>query len=135
MTDEAREEDPLDAESPYGDQDEYGALRVPDLWPTISLLFFVLSLGARYLLRALPDQLLPLEILYGPLRFLLPGLTVLVLATLGLLTGLLGLRSSGARGVARLGVLLNGIVLALSLLAVWAFFTILPDEAVGTWRR
>lgn len=49
-----------------------------------------------------------------------------VLATVGLLFGLMGLRRPETRGVARIAVLLNLIVLGLSALAIAAFYYILP---------
>lgn len=99
---------------------EYGALDLPDAWHALSLVLFTASLGARYLVR-----LLPLEGSYFT-RVLLPPLTVFALAGVGLLCGLVGLRRPQGRGVARVGVFLNAIVLALAALAAVWFFRLLP---------
>ena len=49
-----------------------------------------------------------------------------MLATVGLLFGLVGLRRPASRSVARIAVLLNLIVLGLSALAIAVFYYILP---------
>ena len=100
---------------------EYGALDLPDAWNVASLACFVSALGARFLVRLLPAA----HSYFG--RAILPGLAVLVLAALGLLFGLLGMRKPRGRGLARIGVFLNATVLVLGALAVAAFFYILPD--------
>ncbi|HSG39479.1 MAG TPA: hypothetical protein VLE27_07550 [Thermoanaerobaculia bacterium] len=97
---------------------EYAALDAPDAWHVISLAFFTAALGARYLVRLLPAAPFP--------RTLLPGLAVLLFATLGLLCGFLGMRNPRGRGVAKIGVFLNATALLLGLLATAAFFYILP---------
>lgn len=103
------------------DQGEYAVLRVPDAWHVLSLLFFVAALGSRFLVRFLP---VGRGFFYRPVlsAFLVP-----VLAGIGLLLGLAGLRRPATRGVARVAVFLNSIVLVLSALALAAFFYILPD--------
>jgi hypothetical protein len=97
---------------------EYAALDAPDAWHVASLALFAAALGARYLVRLLPAAPLP--------RTLLPGLAVLLFASLGLLCGFLGLRSPRGRGMAKIGVFLNATALVLGLLATAAFFYILP---------
>jgi hypothetical protein len=99
---------------------EYGALVLPDAWHVASLACFAAALGARFLVRLLP---------IGDSRFghvFLPGLAVFALAGLGLLFGLLGLRTPHGRGLPKMGMLLNVIVLVLSGLAVAAYVYILP---------
>jgi hypothetical protein len=106
---------------PPFDEGEYAVLQVPDAWHVLSLVFFAAALGARYLVRLLPSGR---GIFYRPV---LTAFSVPVLAALGLLFGLVGLRRPATRSIARVAVFLNGIVLVLSLLALAAFFYILPD--------
>jgi hypothetical protein len=105
---------------PY-DEGEYAVLRVPDAWHVLSLAFFAAALGSRFLVQFLPQGR---GFFYRPVltAFLVP-----VLAGIGLLLGLAGLRNPGTRGVARIAVLLNLIVLVLSALALAVFFYIMPD--------
>lgn len=100
---------------------EYGVVRIPDAWHVASLACFVAALGARFVVGLIPRAWsLPIS------RLLLPGLAVLVLASLGIAFGLLGLRSSRGRETARVAIFLNASVLVLALLAAAAFFYILP---------
>lgn len=110
---------PIPVEAPLSDG-EYGTLDFSTRWPVLSFLCFALALGARYLVQAIPR-----EVVGWPMRMLLPGLGVLALCFLGLIFGLLGLRKPEHRGMARVGILVNGIGLALGGLAVVAFFWIL----------
>lgn len=105
---------------PPFDEGEYAVLQVPDVWHVISLMFFAASLGARFLVALLPSGR---GIFYRPV---LTAFSVPVLAAIGLLFGLAGLRRPTSRGVARVAVLLNLIVLGLSALAIAAFYYILP---------
>lgn len=106
---------------PHYTEGEYGALDLPDGWHVASLACFAASLIARFLVRLLPAG----SSFFG--RVFLPGIAVFALASLGLLCGLLGLRKTHGRGLAKMGIFLNSTVLALSLLAAAAFFYILPD--------
>ena len=99
---------------------EYGALDLPDGWHVASLACFAASLAARFLVRLLPAG----HSYFG--RIFLPGIAVFVLAGLGLLCGLLGLRKARGRGLAKVGVFLNATVLALATLATILFFRLLP---------
>jgi hypothetical protein len=108
-------DDPL----PY-DEGEYSVLRMPDAWHVVSLVFFLAALGARFLVAFLPSGR---GIFYRPI---LTAFSVPVLATVGLLFGLVGLRRPASRSVARIAVLLNLIVLGLSALAIAVFYYILP---------
>ena len=106
---------------PPFDDGEYSVLQVPDAWHVLSLVFFIAALGARFLVRFLPQ---------GRGIFSRPVLTafsVPVLAGLGLVCGLVALRNPATRGVGRVAVFLNLIVLVLSALAIAAFYYILPD--------
>lgn len=106
-----------------GADGEYGAIEVPDAWHVLSLVFFVAALGARFLVG-----LLPAVSGAGPFfRPMMSAMAVPTFAAAGLLFGLVGLRSARTRGAARIGILLNLIVLALSGLAFFAFYKILPD--------
>jgi hypothetical protein len=107
--------------SPYDRDGEYGVVRLPDAWHVLSLVCFVGSLGARFLVRLLPEW--TRELVYRPWQ---PGLLALVLAALGLVLGLIGLRTPRGRGTARVAVFLNATVLALGLLAAAALFYISP---------
>ncbi len=103
------------------DEGEYSVLQVPDAWHVLSLIFFIGALGARFLVRLLPQGR---GFFYRPV---LTAFTVPVLAGLGLLFGLVALRNPATRGVARVAVFLNAIVLVLSALALAVFFYILPE--------
>lgn len=105
---------------PHYTEGEYGALDMPDAWHVASLACFAASLGARFIVKLLPFG----SPFFG--RAFLSALTVLVLAALGLIFGLLGLRNPEGRGIARIGVFLNATVLVLGTLAVVLFFRILP---------
>lgn len=105
---------------PHYTEGEYGSLDLPDAWHVASLACFAASLSARFLVRLLPAG----HTFFG--RVFLPGLAVFALAGLGLVFGLLGLRKSRGRGLARVGVFLNATVLALSALAVALYFYIVP---------
>jgi hypothetical protein len=108
---------------------EYGVVALPDAWHVLSLACFLAALGARFLAALLPRGFSHGwppgwgGFLYRPL---LTALLVPAFAGLGLLFGLLGLRRPESRSAARLALGLNGIVLALSALALLAYFAILP---------
>jgi hypothetical protein len=112
---------PESDDPPPFDQGEYAVLRVPDAWHVLSLIFFLASLGSRFLVRFLPSGR---GFFYRPV---LSAFMVPVLAGIGLLLGLAGLRRPSTRGVARVAVFLNAIVLVLSALGLAVFFYILPD--------
>ena len=100
---------------------EYAPLDMPAGWHVASLVCFVAALGSRFLVGALLPGRWP-----SPwTRPLLPGIAAFLFALLGLGFGLLGLRNARGRGVARVGIFLNSIVLVLTLLAAFAFYTIL----------
>lgn len=106
---------------PPFDEGEYAVLQVPDAWHVLSLVFFIASLGARFVVRFLPMWR---GIYYRPV---LTALLVPALSSIGLLFGLVALRNPATRGVARVAVFLNLIVLVLSALALAAFYWIMPD--------
>ncbi|MEA2560663.1 MAG: hypothetical protein QOH06_2167 [Acidobacteriota bacterium] len=103
------------------DEGEYAVLQVPDAWHVLSLVFFIAALGARFLVRLLPQGR---GFFYRPV---LTAFSVPVLAGLGLLVGLVGLRNPVTRSVARVAVFLNLVVLVLSALVLAAFYWIMPD--------
>jgi hypothetical protein len=105
---------------PPFDEGEYAVLQVPDAWHVLSLVFFIAALGARFLVQFLPQGR---GFFYRPV---LTAFSVPALAGIGLLFGLVGLRNPATRGVARVAVFLNLIVLVLSALALAAFFYIMP---------
>ena len=88
----------------------------------LSLACFLAALGARFVAALMPAYLR--GYLYRPVltAFLVPAF-----AGLGVLLGLVALRSPKTRGAAKVALALNGIVLALSAVALGAFFYILPD--------
>jgi hypothetical protein len=100
---------------------EYAVIRVPDAWHVLSLLCFLSALGARFLVALVPSELNPL--FYRPL---LTAAAVPFLALVGILFGLLGLRSPAGRSTARVALFLNGVVLVIGGLAIGAFYWILP---------
>jgi hypothetical protein len=106
---------------PPFDDGEYSVLRFPDAWHVVSLAFFAAALGARFLVAFLPSGR---GIFYRPV---LTAFAVPLLAGIGLLFGLVGLRRPVSRSMARVAVLLNVIVLGLSALAIATFYYILPD--------
>jgi hypothetical protein len=106
---------------PPFDEGEYSVLQVPDAWHVLSLVFFIAALGARFVVRFLPQGR---GFFYRPV---LTAFSVPVLAGIGLLLGLVALRNPATRGVARVAVFLNLVVLVLSALALAAFFYIMPD--------
>jgi hypothetical protein len=113
----------LDDEPPPFADGEYSAIEVPDAWHVLSLVCFVAALGARFLVGLLPSMRGT-----GPyFRPMMTAMAVPTFAAVGLLFGLVGLRSARTRGAAKIGILLNLIVLALSGLALFAFYKILPD--------
>jgi hypothetical protein len=102
---------------------EYGTITFPHAWHVLSLLFFAAALGARFLTALVPRELL-VGIIWRPV---LTAFSVPLLATIGLLFALVGLRRPEGRGASKIALFLNATVLALSGLALWAFFRILPD--------
>jgi len=92
--------------------DAYLPLEAPDLVPALSLLCFAGSVAARPL-----SGLLPRALRGYPYGALAPALLAAAFAILGVALGLVGLRRARRRALARLGLLLNGIVLGLSVLA------------------
>lgn len=99
---------------------EYGVVRIPDAWHVLSLLCFLAALGARFLTSLIPREVSPM--FYRPVltAYLIP-----VLAAVGLLFGLLGLRNPQGRSTARVALFLNGVVLVLGCLGIAAFYWIL----------
>ena len=92
---------------------------MPAAWHVASLACFAASLGSRFLVKLLPA----VHLFFG--RAFLSALAVLVLAGLGLIFGLLGLRNPEGRGIARIGIFLNATVLVLGTLGMAWFFRIL----------
>lgn len=101
---------------------EYGTITLPHAWHVLSLVFFAAALGARFLTALVPRELIA-GIIWRPV---LTAFSVPLLATLGLLCALLGLRRPEGRGAAKIALFLNATVLLLSGLALWAFFRIMP---------
>lgn len=101
---------------------EYGSISLPHAWHVLSLVFFVAALGARYLTALVPREMIT-GIIWRPV---LTAFSVPLLASIGLLLALVGLRHQEGRGAAKLALLLNAIVLVLSGVALWAFFRIMP---------
>lgn len=102
----------------------YGVVSSPGGFHILSLLFFVAALGARFITPLLPRELVRSVFRFRPMAtaFLVPAF-----AALGMLCALVALRNPETRAIGRIALGLNGIVLLLSALALWAFFRILPD--------
>ena len=101
---------------------EYGAITLPHAWHVLSLIFFAAAVGARFLTALIPRELL-VGVIWRPV---LTAFAVPLLATIGLLFALLGLRRPEGRGAAKIALFLNATVLLLSGVALWAFFRIMP---------
>lgn len=101
---------------------EYGTITLPHAWHVLSLVFFAAAVGARFLTALIPRELLA-GLIWRPV---LTAFSVPLLALLGLLFALMGLRRPEGRGAAKIALFLNATVLLLSGLALWAFFWILP---------
>lgn len=105
-------------------QGEYAPIEVRGRWfGWLSLLFFVASLFARFLVAAVA----PADLGFFRKAFL-TTMSVPILAGIGLLFGLIGSRLGTQKGLARSGLWLNLIVLILSGLAIAAFYAIMPDN-------
>ena len=87
---------------------EYDAVSFDISWAGLSIVFFLLNLPAPYLVRLQPWR--PQEIWMWPL---ITPMVLGLISLVGLICGLLGLRFSQSRGMARLGTLLNGVVVGL----------------------
>ena len=101
---------------------EYGTITLPHAWHVLSLVCFAAAMGARFLTALIPRELLA-GVIWRPV---LTAFAVPLLATFGLLFALMGLRRPEGRGAAKVALFLNATVLALSGLALWAFFKIMP---------
>ena len=99
-------------------ESDYEVIPLRLSWAGLSILLFLLTLPARDLLQLLPWR--PEPIWVWPL---IPPLVIFGLSLLGFFSGLLGLKLSARRGLARTGMFLNGVVLAirLSIAAVWFY--------------
>ena len=91
-------------------KDDYEVVSLQVSWSSLSILLFLLTLPAGYLLQFLPWRPHPLW-----LWPLVPPLVILGLSFFGLLSGWLGWKLSDAKGLAKAGVLLNGVVFAIVL--------------------
>lgn len=99
-------------------QDDYEVISLKISWASLSILFFLLTLPARDLLQLLAWR--PQRIWLWPL---IPPLVIFGLSLIGLLMGLLGLKLSAHKGIAKTGIFLNGVVAAiiLAVAAVWFY--------------
>ena len=107
------QEEPLPPEA----TGEYATLKLGSSWGAASLLFFVLAIASRQLVRLLPPELQGWNIM--------PPIAVLAvppLSLVGLLLGAIGLKREGRRGLALLGTGLNAVVLLLSLALLLGFW-------------
>ena len=98
----------------------YAPLEGPDVVPLLSFFCFSVSLASRPIARLLPLQL------PRPWGVLAPVALAALFALIGLLLALWSSRrGKGRRGLAKVGLFLNGVVLALTGLAVLAIVFIL----------
>ena len=100
--------------------DGYAPVETAEVWPVLSLLCFATSLGARLLSRLVPRSYRPY-----PWGVLLPVGIAASLALLGIVFALVGLARQRGRGLARVALLVNAIVLLLTALAALAMLYIL----------
>lgn len=100
--------------------DAYAPLEAPDALPLLSWLCFAGTLVSRPLARLLPREWRPY-----PYGVLLPVAIAFGLSLVGLLLAAWAMRRARRRGLARIGLFLNAVVLGLTLLAalgiVWIF--------------
>lgn len=98
--------------------DDYEVISLSPNWVMVSLACFLLTLPAEYLLQFLPWR--PRRIWLWPL---IPPLVIFGLSVLGLLTGAIGLWTSEKKGMAKVALLLNGVVVAivLGMAAIWFY--------------
>ena len=98
----------------------YAPLEAPDALPLLSWLCFAGTLASRPLARLLPASLRA-----PPLGVVMPVAIAAALALVGLLLAAWAMRRGRRRALARIGLFLNGVVLALTALAaagmVWIF--------------
>lgn len=90
---------------------EYDIVRLRPSWGALSLVTIPLMLSAHLILRYLPWR--PQRVWMWPLVYVL---VVLGLAAAGLTAGLLGMKYSPQKTSARFGALINGAILALTVL-------------------
>jgi hypothetical protein len=100
--------------------DAYAPLEAPDALPVLTLLCFAAALGSRPLARLLPRDLVP-----WPRAVLVPIAVAILASSVGALLGAVSLRNPRRRGIGRLALLLNAVVLVLTALAgaamIWIF--------------
>jgi hypothetical protein len=107
--------------SAAGERDDaYQPLEAPDVLPVLSLLFFAAALGSRPLARLLPRDLVP-----WPRAVVVPVAIAILASSIGALLAAVSLRNPRRRGIGRLALLLNAVVLVLTALAgaamIWIF--------------
>lgn len=98
----------------------YSPLEAPDILPLLSLVAFSAAIAARPLARLLPRALR-----VYPWGVLAPALIAVAFALVGFVLALFSARRRSRRGLARIALLLNGIVLGLTALALLASIWIL----------
>ena len=98
--------------------DDYEVVTLKVSWALVSLACFLLTLPAQYLLQFLPWR--PQRIWLWPL---IPPLVIFGLSMVGFLTGWLGLVTSEKKGLAKIMMLLNGVVLLIvgAVAAAWFY--------------
>ena len=104
-------------------EDDYEVIPVKISWASLSILCFLLTLPARYLLQFLPWR--PQRIWMWPL---VPPLVILGLSLVGFAAGWIGFYFSASRGVAKTGMFLNGVVLTIVLAIAAAWFYIVSGR-------
>lgn len=103
----------MPAISTASERDEaYAPLEAPDILPLLALLCFAGSLASRVLVRLLPDAWR-----VYPWGATLPVFLAALLALVGFAMALYSSRRRRRRGLARLALFLNGVVLFLTSLA------------------
>ncbi len=94
-------------------EEDYEVIALRISWPMVSIGCFLLTLPAKYLLGFLPWR--PQPIWLWPL---VPPLVIFGLSILGFVVGWIGFRYSERQGLAKVGMFLNGVVLAIVVLMI-----------------
>ncbi len=105
-------------------EDDYEVVSLGLSWAAVSVACFLLTLPAEYLLQFLPWR--PRRIWLWPL---IPPLVILGLSTIGFLTGWIGLVRSEKKGLPRIAMLLNGVVVVIVLVMAGAWYYIVSGRS------
>lgn len=101
-------------------EEAYSPVEGPEVWPLLGLVLCAVGLASRPLIGLLPPELRPY-----PASVLLPVLLSALSGTLGFLFSLWGFRRIPESSFARVGLIANGTIMGITLLAglalLWIF--------------